>query len=191
MFHHEGQTPGRNDHVLASGEYLQKKWHRRLICDDWDYLIPEGFIITEEKGGVLTVRPGREIQQWWEIIQQLLQLEKWESALQETEKLARFVGGEHAQIWEVRGICALNLGDLPAARQAFLGGKVLNPSAPGLSWGLMQILLQEGRSAEAQSGIQELILNHPQHERIGEWINTLKSLREASGQSHSKHPAPV
>ncbi|MBU1652759.1 glycosyltransferase, partial [bacterium] len=85
LTHFEGRTEGREDHHIQSGIQLQAKWAGKVQPDEHFYNEPEGFVI-HQSGIDLTVHPGPEMMRWWELIQQLISLKQYRTALQEIEK---------------------------------------------------------------------------------------------------------
>lgn len=173
LIHYEGQTLGRNDNILQSDRVLREKWEGKLKDDDLDYLEPEGFIIQEETPGQLSLRPGKEMQSWWHAIHQLVELRQYGMALEEMDKLEKIIGGNHPEIFDLKGKCHLGMGDFRGARLDYARAQSEDPLNPDPKWMLVQVALAEGKTREARRRLEGLIERHPDDERCAEWREML------------------
>ncbi len=176
LIHLEGQTPGRNDAIYPSRVLLQEKWGDFMVEDEQNYLPAEGFSIQENDQGMIFICEESELRQWKEAIAQLIELQQWLMALEEIDRLEQVVGRQHVDILEMRGLCALKLGDIQRASDAFYRAQTLNPASPGPKWGLAQVALQKQKPVEARARLKRLISDYPLDSRRALWQKTLQDL---------------
>jgi GT2 family glycosyltransferase len=176
LIHLEGQTPGRNDAIFPSRVLLQEKWGDFMVEDEQNYLPGEGFSIEENDQGMIFICEESELRQWKEAIAQLIELQQWLMALEEIDRLEQVVGTQHADILEMRGLCALKLGDIARARKAFYRAQTLDPASPGPKWGLAQVAVQKQKPVEARARLRRLISDYPGDPRSNLWQKALQDL---------------
>lgn len=176
LIHLEGQTPGRNDAVYPSRALLQEKWGDFMVEDEQNYLPAEGYSIEENDRGMIFICEESELRKWKEAIAQLVGLRQWLMALEEIDRFEQVVGTRDADLQEMRGICALHLGDILCARNAFYRAQALDPASPGPKWGLAQVAVQKQKPVEARARLTRLINDYPQDPHRTLWQKTLRDL---------------
>ncbi len=176
LIHYEGQTTGRKDNEIHSDRILRQKWGDQMRADELDYLEEEGFVIEEDEKGQVTIFPGKELQEWWKVINQLMELKQYRMVLEEIVKIEGVIGGNHRNFQVLRGRCQSALGDFGAARAAYARAQSFDPKDPDIKWDLVQLAMAEGKWENARILLKRLLQNNPEDNNRNKWERTLERL---------------
>lgn len=186
LIHYEGQTAGRGDNELYSYLLLKEKWGNKFRVDDWSYFEEEGFILVEDELGMLSVLPGKELRQWWEIITQLADIGEFYRALEEIGKLEKILGSYHKDFYLLKGRCYLKTGDFYRARLAYARAAAMDAENPEPKLGLVQIALAQRERTEAARWLQRLLHRYPDDERSATWREMRRQLQTSIPRNTAK-----
>jgi len=185
LIHYEGQTSGRRDGESESYNRLNKLWGDVMSADDVNLLEQEGFIIQEEGDGNVSIFPGEELQEWWKMIQQLIELGQDRMALEEVEKLEQIIGDKNGTLVKLKADILLKLGYTQSARIQYARLQRLDPEIPDSWWGLAQVSSLEKKFDSAEKYLNRLLNEFPSDPLYDQWLTFAKSLKPLKAASES------